>query len=252
MLGLDRKTRGDRIERERVERVETRIKRDIRGWIGWDYIEECVELCEYPLAVLLAFITGGRASEILDYSRGMFADMGGWYEARMLPVYKRFRILEKIVGPDGKRTYITQPLMERRTIPIRKDEPLAGMLWDLIKDIPRGEPLLHWPDHDHQYWQFYKCVSRIRPPTSPLAPQYHKGVSMGQQKNLYPHWFRGMRAAQLRVEYNLAPDILCDFFKWETLDMAKHYAGLSIVDMVVAMKQGERFIEIWESMMRRE
>ena len=57
-----------------------------------------------------------------------------------------------------------------------------------------------------------------------------------------------MRAAQLRVQYNLNVARLCDFFKWEKLEMARHYAGLSVVDMVVAMRQGERYMEIWKNM----
>jgi len=250
---MDKKRKKDRVERvERVERIETRIKRDIRGWIGWDYIEECVELCDEPLAVLLPFMTGGRASEVLDYSREMFSDMGGWYEGFGLPVYKRFKVVEIIDPITGKMTYDTVLEVDRRRIPIRKDEPLAGMFWDLIKDHDRGEPILRWPEYGDQYWQLYKCVSKIPAPISPHAPFYHKGPNKGQQKNLYPHWFRGMRAAQLRVEYNLPVATLCDFFKWKTLDMARHYAGLSITDMVMAMEQGKRFTEIWREMIREE
>ena len=258
MLSLTDLYQKPRIEREEVaereereEREEGRIKRDIRGWIGWDFIEKCVGLCEDPLAVLSTFMTGGRATDILDYTRGMFADMGGWYEGRALPVYKRYRILEKIIVDPikGTKRYITQLQVDRRRIPILKDEPLAGLFWDLIKDKDWDEPLLSWPDHKDQYWQLYKVISKIPVPSSPLAPLYHKGPDKGLQKNLYPHWLRGRRAAQLRVQYNLDPAKLCDFFKWKTLDMARHYAGLSVLDMVIAMKQGERFMEIWENMM---
>lgn len=251
---MSKKSRVERVENvERREREETRIKRDIRGWIGWDYIAECVELCDNPLAVLTPFITGGRATEILDYTRGMFADMGGWYEGRGLPVYKRFRILEKILDPKtGKRRWVVELVTERRTIPILKEEPLADYFWELIVDKPRDAPLLHWPEYKNQYWQLYKAISKIDPPFSTLAPFYHKGPHEGEQKNTYPHWYRGMRAAQLRVQYNLDVTKLCDFFRWKTLEMARHYAGMSVVDMVVAMKQGERFLEVWENMMGRE
>lgn len=250
MVGLDQIPHIKREERvERVERIETRIKRDIRGWIGWDFIEECVELCDNPLVVLSIFMTGGRATEILDYTRGMFTDMGGWYEGVGLPVYKRYKILEKILNPaTGKRKYITQLQVARRRIPILKDEPLAGVFWDAIKEKDWDEPILYWPNYKDQYWQLYKNIIKIPVPSSPLAPIYHKGPYKGQQKGLYPHWFRGMRAAQLRVQYNMDIDKLCRFFKWETLEMAKHYAGLSITDMVMAMKQGERYMEIFEMM----
>lgn len=201
----------------------------------------------------MAFLTGGRATELLAFSRGMFADMGGWYEGMRLPVFKRFRIIDKYLDEDtGKYKYETLLETGRRTIPILKTEPLAGMFWDMIKDRDRGEPLLHWPDHNNQYWQLYKCIKKIPAPFSSLAPFYHKGPKRGKQKHLYPHWFRGMRAAQLRVQYNLDIGKLCDFFRWETLDMARHYAGLSIVEMVVAMRSGERYMEIWEEMMSME
>ncbi len=250
MLEMSKKPR--KLREDRIERAETRIKRDIRGWIGWDYIEECVSLCENVLAVLLLFLTGGRATEVLDYTRGMFADMGGWYEGRGLPVYKRYKILERFVDPiTGDVTYDTELEQARRRIPILKDEPLADMFWDVIKDKDRDKPLLHWPDHKDQYWQLYKVIAKIPAPSSPDAPFYHKGPNEGLQKNIYPSWFRGMRAAQLRVQYNLDIGKLCDFFKWESIDMARHYAGMSVRDMVIAMRQGERFNEIWENMMGR-
>lgn len=244
-----KRPRTEREPRERRERGETRIKRDIRGWIGWDYITECVDLSENPLVILALFVTGGRATEVLDYTRGMFADMGGWYEARGLPVYKRYKVLRKIRKRGGGYRYETRLEVSRRTIPLLKEEPLTQRFWNFIKDRDRDERLIYWPEFKDQYWQMYKLVSNIPTPSSPLAPTYHTGEKEGQIKNLYPHWFRGMRAAQLRVQYNLDVTKLCDFFRWRTLDMARHYAGLSVVDMVLAMKQGERFLEVWENIL---
>lgn len=60
----------------------------------------------------------------------------------------------------------------------------------------------------------------------------------GEQKNLYPHWFRGMRAAQMRIEYNMSADNLQRFFKWENAETALHYAGLSSMDLAQTMIRG--------------
>lgn len=245
--------RANRPERaERQEREESRIKRDIRGWIGWDFIQNCADLCVNPLAIILTFLTGGRAIEVLDYTRGMFADMGGYIEGRFLPVYKRYKVIDIFIDPiTGKKTFSTQLETARRTIPLMKTEPLVALFWELIEHRDPEEYLLQWPQKN-QYWQLYRAISQIPVPFSPLAPLYHKGENEGQQKNIYPHWLRGMRAAQLRVQYNLSIDKLCDFFGWLSIDMARHYAGLTSLDMVIAIRQGERFNEIFERMMEEE
>jgi len=224
--------------RERRERVATRIKRDIRGWIGWDYIEKVVDRANKPDIIMALFLTGGRATEVLALARGHFADMGAYFEVRGMPVYKKYDVLETYEEEPGKKRWVTQLVEERRTFPILKSEPLAKPFWELIKDkegslfqfkIPRSRRL--WQD---QYWQLYKEVRDIDAPQSPLAPMNE----YGKQKNLYPHWFRGMRAAQLRVEYGLGADDLMKFFRWADMKMALYYAGLSSYQLASKMMQG--------------
>lgn len=230
----------------RTRRELTRIRRDIRGWIGWDYIETLVHLCENPGLILVAFMTGGRATEILELTRGHFADMGAYYEVRAMPVFKKYDVLSTYVDEMGKKHWETELVTEYRTFPILKTDPLAELFWNFIRDqegklfefkVPGTDEL--WKD---QYWQMYKRIADIPPPPSPLAPVYHKGPNVGQQKNVYPHWFRGMKAAQLRVEYGLSADDLMEFFRWESSEMALHYARLSSVDLADTMIRGRERI----------
>ena len=248
-------------ERRKVRKLrhETRIKKDIRGWIGHDYIKRAADLSDYPLLVITIFLTGGRATEILELRRGHFADMGGYIEVRRMPVFKKFDVLEVHIDPlTGKKSYTTELLYDERTFPILKANPLAGRFWEAIEDLDPIEKLFEFkvPGSDElwedQYWQLYKVVSRI--PTIPdvFAPLKNNNEPWNDPdniRNLYPHWFRGMRAAQLRVEYNFTLGQLMRFFKWESIEMAQHYAGLSARDMAVAMERGKRYNEVWERML---
>lgn len=191
-------------------------------------------------------MTGGRATEILELTRGHFADMGAYYEVRAMPVFKKYDVVEIYMDEDGKRRWRTELVTEYRTFPILKTEPLVEMFWDFIKDktgklfefkVPGSEEL--WGD---QYWQMYKRIADIPPPPSPLAPFFHKGPKEGQPKNVYPHWFRGMRAAQLRVEYGLSAEDLMEFFRWESIEIALHYARLSSADLADTMIRGRERI----------
>lgn len=241
-----RKKRDRKIRRERKRRPQTRIERDIRGFIGWDYIEDVSKLSEDPINIAGLFLTGCRATEYLELTRGHFSDMGSYYQATNVPVFKRYDILNKYVDEHGKRRWETELIEEFRSFAILKTEPLAETFWENIRDCPRESKLFHKPQVNNQYWQLYKLVHDIDPPYSPLAPM----DEYGEQRRLYPHWFRGQRAAQLRVEYNLDINRLMEFFRWEGPDTALHYARLSVGDMAYAMMSGKRFMEIADKMLR--
>ena len=241
----ERKERGDRRRREL-----TRIKRDIRGWIGWDYIEECAKRSIDPALIMAIFETGGRATEVLELTRGHFADMGPYYEVRSMPVFKKYDVIATHKDVKGKEHWDTELVTEYRTFPILKSEPLAGPLWESIKDRKgklfefRTSPGVTWKDDERiaieselwadQYWQLYKTVATIDVPESPLAPM----DSEGKQKNIYPHWLRGMRAAQMRVEYALTADDLMEFFRWEDPEMALYYTSLTSYELADKMIRG--------------
>ncbi len=245
---MSKRTRKERTLRRRREL--TRIKRDIRGWIGWDFIEECAKRSKDPALVMAIFQTGGRATEVLELTRGHFADMGPYYEVRAMPVFKKYDVIGKYVDEEGKERWETELVTEYRTFPILKSEPLAEPLWKSIKDREgklfefRTLPAVTWKDDKpittegelwaDQYWQLYKTVAEINVPESPLAPM----DSGGEQKNIYPHWLRGMRAAQMRVEYAMTADDLMEFFRWEDPEMALYYTSLTSYELADKMIRG--------------
>lgn len=238
-----KRERKIRMKRQvRRERLETRIKRDIKGFIGYDFLQKLVDRSERPDAIMGIFLTGARATELLDMTRGHISDIGPYYEVRALPVYKKYDVIGSWVDDRGKKHWVTELRMETRTFPILKSNPFAEPFWKLIKDregklfefkIPASDEL--WDD---QYWQLYKHVARVELPQHPMAPKYHKGENRGQQKNVYPHWLRGQRAVQLRVEYGLTADDLMSFFRWNSFEMALYYASLSSVDLADTMIRG--------------
>lgn len=229
MVGMRDLKRIERIERE--ERKETRIERDVKTFVGWSYIEKIVEQSDHPELVVGIFLTGGRASEILDLTGGMFTEFEDYYEVVGMPVYKRYDVVEKYIDTFGKRRWKTQLVMERRTFPIMKDETFSDLLWEYAQ---KNEGRMYefkdrrgrlWKD---QYWQLYKRIHNLKAPRNPYAPE-----------KLYPHWLRGQRAAQLRVEYNLDIDKLMRFFGWKSFEMAQHYAGMSSRDIAEAIMIGK-------------
>ncbi len=246
-----RRERKDRErKRERTRRELARIRRDIRGWIGWDFIEECTKRSKDPALIMTIFLTGGRATEVLELTRGHFADMGPYYEVRGMPVFKKYDVIEVYEDEEGNEWWETELVTEYRTFPILKSEPLAEPLWESIKDREgklfefRTLPSVTW-ENDRpitvegglwadQYWQLYKTVAEIDVPESPLAPM----DDTGNQKNIYPHWLRGMRAAQMRVEYALTADDLMEFFKWEDPEMALYYTSLTSRELADKMIRG--------------
>lgn len=243
------------LSRSKPPVFDTRIRKDIRGWIGWDYIKEMIKICTQPLVLLLLFLTGGRATEVLKLTRAHFSDLGGYYAVTSMPVLKKYIVTEVYMNIiTGKKRYETVPRPTDRSFPILKNE-LSNMLWDIIKDRDRLEPLLHWPNFkskSSQYWQVYKTIHDIEMPPSPLAPLKDNKKDWrdpSNQRRSYPHWSRGMRAAQMRVEYNFSVAQLMDFFMWEDISMARHYAKFSVADTARAMQMGLRFNEIWDRIM---
>ncbi len=88
---------------------------------------------------------------------------------------------------------------------------------------------LTWKQFKDQYWQVYKVIHGIDAPTNPHAPEH-----------IYPHWLRGQRAAQLRIEYGQDIDQLMRFFGWKSYKTAQHYAGMSSWDLADSMIEGRK------------
>ena len=212
--------------KERRERKETRITRDVRTFVGWGYIRKIVKLCSFPELVMAIFLTGGRATEVLELLKGHFAEFDTHYDVVGMPVFKRFDIIRKYIDPEGQRRWDTELRMERRTFPILKTTPFSTELWEYTQSCE--DKLFDFPGYKDQYWQVYTRIHQIEAPENPYAP-----------KTLYPHWLRGQRAAQLRIEYGLDIDQLMKFFGWKSFKTAQHYAGMSSRDLVKAMMEGK-------------
>jgi len=238
----------DRKERkERRERKETRIEQWVRTFVGWAFIKEVVHLSDFPELIMGLFLTGGRASEILDLTTRMFVEYDTYYEVVDMPVYKRFDVLDKYIDSEGKRRWVTELVMERRTFPILKSEPFSSDLFNYARKC-QGK-LYQWNEVKNQYWQLYYRVHKISVPDNPYAP-----------KHLFPHWFRGMRAAQLRCEYGMDIDQIMRFFNWESYDTARHYAGMSSWDLAMVMQERAKIkprieqptVVVWEEPKKEE
>lgn len=215
--------------KERRERKETRITRDVRTFVGWKYIEKLVDLSSLRELVTAVFLTGGRASEVLELIRGHFAEFDEYYEVVGMPVFKRYDVIRKYIDPEGKRRWDTELRLERRTFPILKTEPLSLELWKYAQSFDTKDKLFEWKEFKDQYWQVYKVIHGIDAPTNPYAPEH-----------IYPHWLRGQRAAQLRIEYGQDIDQLMRFFGWKSYKTAQHYAGMSSWDLADSMIEGRK------------
>ena len=60
---------------------------------------------------------------------------------------------------------------------------------------------------------------------------------------LYPHWFRAMRAKQLRQQYKYDAFFLKRFFSWKGDKMAYHYAGVGTEELEEGWTETEDMIK---------
>ena len=65
-------------------------------------------------------------------------------------------------------------------------------------------------------------------------------VIFATPKHYNPHWFRGQRAAFLRINYNFTTSDLKNFFQWESFEMADHYAQLGGIPIGEKMLQARK------------
>ena len=213
---------------ERRERKETRLERDVKSFCGWSYIKELVHLCSFPELIMGLFLTGGRATELLQLRKGHFREFNEYYEVFGMPVLKRYKVLDITVQEDGHKRYKTELLHHERTFPILKSEPFSKELWDYAQAC-KDYLFSFSPEYDDPYGKLYWLVRNIPAPPNPYAPTH-----------LYPHWFRGQRASQLRIEYNLDVDQIMRFFEWKTFEVARRYAGMSSKDLAQVMLEATR------------
>jgi len=163
----------------------------------------------------------------LDLKKENFRDMEDYYECVKCPVYKRYDVTDITPLPDGlHKKYTTELVMEERTFPIFKSEPMSKEFWEYTQQ--QSGLLYPFKDYKDRYGKLYWLIRSIPAPESPDRPS---------TAHVYPHWFRGMRAAQLRIEYGLDIDQLMRWYGWESYETAQRYAGMSSKDLAVVIRR---------------
>lgn len=232
------------------------IKRDSDTFLGYEYLERNIfaplepspstsKTCTsqwrmYQALMAALFQTGGRISEILDLQRSnFFIDTHPelavvrrmlllkryektdeyWEYAKEQPrqmatgaltnIGKMFR---KHEGKYRRKRWRTKSIEERRDLSFPKAEPLyAKYLLPHLQKVKEGK--LFKVKYNAIYSVLYKLpVEESKPFATP--------------KHYNPHWFRGQRAAHLRINYGFDTLDLKNFFEWKSDDMAGYYARL--------------------------
>jgi len=209
----------------------------VEAWVGYKPLLELVELADGPrekafLSTL--FLTGGRVSEVLALRKNNFEIRReeGLIKVQGMPLLKRYKKIAK--AKDGKRKWITERLIKtRKPFPILFSEPLTSFLlsWldkceGLLFPSPykEGEPLT-------RFWAYKKIRSLDKSVNPELRQKLGldkkfvvNGKKVSNNIHLWLHWFRSQRACCLVSEFGFQLHDLLDWFSWEHMETATHYA----------------------------
>jgi hypothetical protein len=235
------KVHGDKYTRASVA--------DIEEFVGWPTLMALVKECENtpykpnPLnpadpeeyrshlvrrdqALIAAlFLTGGRVNEVVPLRRLGFEVTPESINVRGMQVLKRFKAVDVHTGPDGRKTYTTEPVhVTRGVIPIEPTEPLVPYL---MKWVEKSSDYLFPSPAEHRNHisgtRAYQIVTDV-------------GERIGEE--IWPHWFRSQRASQLVVDYGFNIHELADWFKWVDMETARQYAKLDPSVFIRIYKKG--------------
>lgn len=237
------------------------VEQDVEGFCGWPFLLELIQTASTPfLQGLMAalFETGGRISEILALRRDnvllshpntVKTDPDIIIVNNMI-LLKRFKRVGKTtkykcVGHCRKRWdqkpspeeykihkikkykgWITEPLKDFRTFPIRMDEPLTPFLVSWIKACKTK--LLFPLNRSTAYVRIQKIGKKLDRDI-PFC-----NIRSGQ---IYDHWFRAERACQLSFDYGFDDRDLDEFFGWKERKprMSRRYASLAWIGLARKM-----------------
>ena len=175
--------------------------KDIKRFCGWNKIRKIYMASpdsETRLLVLTLIKTGGRISEVLDYTRDMFVLTTEFIRVYGLPVYKQHK--NKSTGKK-KKVF--------RNISIRRDEEMSAEFEEELNTVK--DKLFSF-----KYSTAYKRIVKL-------------------DKDIFCHWFRGMRASQLAMEYRFGFGRLMRYFDWSEPETPLHYAKMDLIDLEKAM-----------------
>jgi hypothetical protein len=245
---------------------ERSVDEDVDAFCGWDFLRALVKKAQTPfMAGLIAalFETGGRISEVLGQShpyrveplrkrnvvQTLHPDV---VVIRQMPVIKRFekvgdsqkwkclcgcnrRWSSKPSPEEFKRHnikeyagWVTKPILDYRTFPIRKDEPLTAPFIDWVKTVRReSDPL----------FQIERSAAFVRVRKVGEALNMKIPFTKIHSSQIYDHFFRAERACQLAFDYGFQRDDLRAFFCWKERkpDMAERYASLGWIGLAKKM-----------------
>lgn len=220
------------------------VDKDVKSFCGWETLNKIIETSMTVGSnstlnagfIATLFETGCRVSEALALKANMFSVYKGCQPRLVLvkdmPLLKRYKKTEGYVDAKGKTRYKTERINALRDISFRADEALVKPMIEWL--IPAWKSLESVDD-----WLF----------PSPLDPSKHisrkwaylmiskTGDKLGME--LWPHWFRAMRASQLASEYDLAEASLLEWFEWTKWETAKKYTKFGVLGL--AKKMGVTF-----------
>ena len=236
------------------------VERDVEGFCGWDFLLKLIKLARTPfmqglLAALLE--TGGRISEVVAPSGLRKRNIDTTLHPdvvviKHMPLIKRFdKVGEserwKCVGhctqrwsrrPDPSEFkvhkiqsytgWLTKPVLDYRTFPIRKDEPLTPYFLSWCEKVKNSGSLLFPIKRSAAFVRIRNIGIKLNSPVP---------LSNIRSSDLYDHWFRAERACQLAFDYGFHREDLNEFFDWKERKpgMAAKYAGLGWIGLARKM-----------------
>lgn len=237
------------------------IDADVEDFCGWDFLMKLFTVTSSNfLQGLMAgiFGTGGRISEVLSLRKNMvLIDLhSDIIVIQNMPLLKRF---EKVKGNAGNVTkwkckdhckkrwnnqptpeeykihniveyvgWITKPIKDYRTFPIRKDELTTPYFIAWYEQV-RGDNDLLYPISRSTAFNKIRDIGKRLDMEIPFS-----NIPSSQ---LYVHWWRAQRACQLAFDYGFDDDDLDRFFGWKERRprMSKKYASRGWIGMARRM-----------------
>lgn len=178
----------------------------VTNFCGWRPLMEYANKDRVAgMIAAVSFTTGGRISEVLNYSPRQFG-------------YDTLPTGEEIVRCDAlhvlKKRESASVIKRRRTLMIPAKERMIPMLMDTVDQAleEKRDTLFNFKDRTHAW----RIVTKA-------DPQW------------WPHRFRTERASQLVSEKNFDVALLMKFFNWDKAEEAVGYVRLNPEDMVKRM-----------------
>jgi len=229
------------------------VRDDVDAFCGWSFLEKLIEAATDSLLrglISALFETGGRISEVLALRRDNldFTLHPELLIIKQMILLKRFEKLKGDAGtkrkwkcdghcskrwdqkpPPGEYKlhkikryagWVTKPILDYRTFPIRRDEPLTKHFTSWLDHTRKSDNALLFPIGRTTAYLRIKDVGKKLNMEIPFS-----NIHSGQ---IYLHWFRAQRACQLAFDYGFKKDDLEEFFSWKERreTMAMRYASL--------------------------